>query len=72
MEDIQLAVLNAAESKPLDFKQQIYSALQAKVYDALQTRKIEIAGSMFRDNETEETTEVEFQTSSEGNVDEDL
>ena len=72
MEDIQLAILNAAESKPLDFKQQIYSALQAKVYDALQTRKIEIAGSMFRDNKTEETAEIEFQTSSEGNVDEDL
>lgn len=72
MENVQLAIASAAESKPLEFKDYIHSALQAKIYDALQTRKIEVAGSMFRDNETEDTAEVEFQTSSEGNVDEDL
>lgn len=74
MENIQLAIASASESKPLDFKQHIYSALQAKVYDALQTRKIEVAGSMFRDNDAEidDNTESEFQSSSEGNVDEDL
>jgi hypothetical protein len=72
MENIQLAIVSAAESKPLEFKNYIYSALQSKVYDALQTKKIEIAGSIFRDNETKETAEVEFQTSIEGNIDEEL
>jgi hypothetical protein len=74
MENIQLAVSSAAESKPSEFKQHIYSALQAKVYDALQTRKIEVAGSMFRDSDDSADTkiETEFQSSSEGNVDEDL
>lgn len=72
MENIQLAVTSAADSKPTDFKAHIYDALQSKVYDALQTRKLEVAGSMFRDDETVEDAESEFQTSSEGNVDEDL
>ncbi len=74
MENVQLAIASAAESKPLEFKDYIHSALQAKVYDALQTKKIEVAGSMFRDNEEaiETETEIEFQSSSEGNVDEDL
>jgi hypothetical protein len=74
MENIQSAVLSAASSKPSDFKQHIYSALQAKVYDALQTHKVEVAGSLFRDNDDtqEDNSESEFQSSSEGNVDEDL
>jgi hypothetical protein len=74
MENIQLAVTSAADSKPVDFKSHIFDALQAKVYDALQTRKVEVAGALFRDNDesNEDNLEQEFQSSSEGNVDEDL
>ncbi len=74
MENIQSAVLSAASSKPSDFKQHVYHALQAKVHDALETRKVQVAGSLFRDNDDtqEDNLESEFQSSSEGNVDEDL
>lgn len=73
MENIQLAVTSAADSKPLDFKNHVFDALQSKMYDALQTRKIEVAGALFKDNDSvNDESDIEFQTSSEGNVDEDL
>jgi len=74
MENIQSAVLSAAEAKPSDFKQHIYAALQTKIYDALQTKKIEVAGSLFRNHEddTEDNLNSELYSSSEGNVDEDF
>lgn len=74
MENIQKAIISAIESKPLDFKTSIADELQAKIYDALQNRKIELAGSLFNSEEEQETEiqQTEFETSSEGNVDEDL
>lgn len=74
MENIQNALLSAAEGKPSDFKSAIYAELQSKVYDALMNKKLEMAGNVFADEEefSTEEEEDEFQSSSEENVDEDL
>ena len=74
MENIQTAILSAADEKPLDFKTAIYSELQDKVYNAVMNRKHELAGSLLNasEEEFEEFEEDEFQSSSEENVDEDL
>ena len=73
MENIQNALLSAAEGKPSDFKSAIHAELQSKVYDALMNKKLEMAGNVFADEEEFSAEEEdEFQSSSEENVDEDL
>jgi hypothetical protein len=73
MENIQHALISAAEGKPSEFKSAIEAEIQAKVYDAIANRKLEMAGTLFTDEEEYSAEEEdEFQSSSEENVDEDL
>ena len=77
MENIQTAIQHAYDAKPSEFKSAILDALNDKIADHVSARKMELAGSIFRDDDDEEQQqsndlETEFQSSSEGNVDEDL
>ena len=75
MEEIQTAINHAYDAKPSEFKDSILNALNDKIQDHLQVRKMELAGSIFKDEEEEQQSndsETEFQSSSEGNVDEDI
>jgi hypothetical protein len=75
MEEIQTAINHAYDAKPLEFKDSILNALNDKIQDHLQVRKMELAGSIFKDEDEEQQSndsETEFQSSSEGNVDEEL
>jgi hypothetical protein len=75
MEEIQTAINHAYDAKPSEFKDSILNALNDKIQNHLQVRKMELAGSIFKDEEEQQQSndsETEFQSSSEGNVDEDL
>ena len=74
MEEIQTAISHAYDAKPSEFKDSILNALNDKIQNHLQVRKMELAGSIFKDEEEQQSndSETEFQSSSEGNVDEDL
>jgi hypothetical protein len=74
MENIQSAIQNAFDAKPSEFKSDILDALNDKIQSHLMSRKLELAGSIFKDDEEQQSNdlETEFQSSSEGNVDEDL
>jgi hypothetical protein len=75
MEEIQAAINHAYDAKPSEFKDSILNALNDKIQDHLQIRRMELAGSIFKDEDEEQQSndsETEFQSSSEGNVDEDL
>ena len=77
MENIQTAIIHAYDAKPSEFKDSILSALNDKIQDHLQVKRMELAGSIFREDDDEEQqqsndSETEFQSSSEGNVDEDI
>ena len=73
MENIQTAVQHAHDAKPSEFKSSVLDALSDKLQDHLSIRRMELAGSIFKDNVEEiSADEEEFQLSSEGNVDEDL
>ena len=78
MENIQTAIQHAYDAKPSEFKNAILDALNDKIADHVSARKMELAGSIFRENDDDEEqqqsndSETEFQSSSEGNVDEDI
>lgn len=76
MEEIQTAINHAYDAKPSEFKDSILNALNDKIQNHLQVRKMELAGSIFKDEVEQQQqsndSETEFQSSSEGNVDEDL
>ena len=77
MENIQTAIQHAYDAKPSEFKSAILDALNDKIADHVSARKMELAGSIFREEDDEEQqqsndSETEFQSSSEGNVDEDI
>jgi hypothetical protein len=77
MENVQTAIQHAYDAKPSEFKSAILDALNDKIADHVSVRKMELAGSIFRDDDDEEQQqsndlETEFQSSLEGNVDEDL
>ena len=77
MENIQTAIQHAYDAKPSEFKNAILDALNDKIADHVSARKMELAGSIFREEDDEEQqqsndSETEFQSSSEGNVDEDI
>lgn len=75
MENVQTAIQYAYDAKPSEFKSAILDALNDKIADHVSARKMELAGSIFKDEEEEQQSndsETEFQSSSEGNVDEDL
>lgn len=72
MEQIQTAIQSAYDAKPSEFKDSILSALADKVQSRLDIKRMELAGSIFNDDAQDTTTETEFQSSSEENVDENL
>lgn len=72
MEQIQTAIQSAYDAKPSEFKDSILSALADKVQSRLEIKRMELAGSIFNDDTQDTTTETEFQSSSEENVDENL
>lgn len=71
MENIQKAIYSALESKPIDFKNYINSAIQQKVDDTLFLKKMEVSNQIFNNNTEEESDTSEFSPEEE-NVDEDL
>jgi hypothetical protein len=72
MENIQSAINSALEGKPHEFKGHIEDILADKVSNFLTVKRMELAGSIFNNEEQQEDQQQEFQFSSEGNVDEDL
>jgi len=72
MENIQSAINSALEGKPHEFKGHIEDILADKVSNFLAVKRMELAGSIFNNEEQQEDQQQEFQFSSEGNVDEDL
>jgi len=75
MENIQTAIQHAYDARPAEFKNSILDALNDKIQNHIEVKRMELAGSIFREDGDEEqsnNTEAEFQSSSEGNVDEDI
>ena len=77
MENIQTAIQHAYDARPAEFKNSILDALNDKIQNHIDVRRMELASSLFKDDEDNEGEEVasaedeqEFQSSSEGNVDE--
>jgi hypothetical protein len=58
MEQIYTAIQSAAEQDAAGFREAINAALAAKIEDALELKKIEIASNMF--NNQEEVSAEEF------------
>ena len=77
MENVQTAIQHAYDAKPSEFKSAILDALNDKIQNHIEIKRMELAGSIFREDDEEEQqqsndSETEFQSSSEGNVDEDI
>ena len=73
MEHIKTAIASASEAKPVEFKAAIDAELKSRIYDSLLNKKMELANAVFNQyDESDEEDNIEFQSSSEGNVDEDL
>jgi hypothetical protein len=74
MENIQTAIQHAYDARPTEFKSSILDALNDKIQNHIEVKRMELASSLFKDSEEEVASsgEEEFQSSSEGNVDEEL
>ena len=76
MENVQTAIQHAYDAKPSEFKSAILDALNDKIQNHIEIKRMELAGSIFREDDEEQQqsndSETEFQSSSEGNVDEDI
>ncbi len=73
MENIQTAIQHAYDAKPSEFKNSILDALNDKIQNHVEIKRMELAGSIFKDSEAEVAfDEDEFQSSSQGNIDEEL
>jgi hypothetical protein len=75
MENIQTAIQHAYDAKPSEFKSSILDAISDKMQNHLDVRRMELASSIFKDDTEDQDSnnlETEFQSSTEGNVDEDL
>ena len=77
MENVQTAIQHAYDAKPSEFKSAILDALNDKIQNHIEIKRMELAGSIFREDDDEKQqqshdSETEFQSSSEGNVDEDI
>ena len=78
MENVQTAIQHAYDAKPSEFKSAILDALNDKIQNHIEIKRMELAGSIFREDDDDEEqqqshdSETEFQSSSEGNVDEDI
>lgn len=71
MENIQTALQHAYSAKPLEFKDSIIAALEDKLSDALEMKKMSFASTVLKhdDESSEEDTSPEI---SEDNPDEEL
>ena len=74
MENVQTAIQHAYDARPADFKNSILDALNDKIQNHIEVKRMELASSLFKDSEdvAVASDEEEFQSSSEGNVDEEL
>jgi hypothetical protein len=74
MENVQTAIQHAYDARPAEFKNSILDALNDKIQNHIEVKRMELASSLFKDSEdvTVASDEEEFQSSSEGNVDEEL
>ena len=74
MENVQTAIQHAYDARPAEFKNSILDALNDKIQNHIEVKRMELASSLFKDSEEEAASsgEEEFQSSSEGNVDEEL
>ena len=72
MEHIKTAIASASETKPVEFKAAIDAELKSRIYDSLLNKKMELANAVFNQYDVSDEEDIEFQSSSEGNVDEDL
>ena len=78
MENVQTAIQHAYDARPAEFKNSILDALNDKIQNHIEIKRMELAGSIFREDDDDEEqqqsndSETEFQSSSEGNVDEDI
>ena len=74
MENVQTAIQHAYDARPAEFKNSILDTLNDKIQNHIEVKRMELAGSIFRDDEDLEVAsdEEEFQSSSQGNVDEEL
>jgi hypothetical protein len=75
MENIQTAIQHAYDAKPSEFKSSILDAISDKMQNHLDVKRMELASSIFKDDGEDQDSnnlETEFQSSTEGNVDEDL
>jgi hypothetical protein len=74
MENVQTAIQHAYDARPAEFKNSILDALNDKIQNHIEVKRMELASSLFKDSEdvAVASDEEEFQFSSEGNVDEEL
>ena len=74
MENVQTAIQHAYDARPAEFKNSILDALNDKIQNHIEVKRMELASSLFKDSEdvVVASDEEEFQSSSEGNVDEEL
>jgi len=75
MENIQTAIQHAYDARPAEFKSSILDAISDKMQNHLDVKRMELAGSIFKEDDEEQQSndsETEFQSSTEGNVDEDI
>jgi hypothetical protein len=74
MENVQTAIQHAYDARPAEFKNSILDALNDKIQNHIEVKRMELASSLFKDSEdiAVASDEEEFQSSSEGNVDEEL
>ena len=74
MENVQTAIQHAYDARPPEFKNSILDALNDKIQNHIEVKRMELASSLFKDSEdvAVASDEEEFQSSSEGNVDEEL
>jgi hypothetical protein len=75
MENVQTAIQHAYDARPAEFKNSILDALNDKIQNHIEVKRMELASSLFKDDSEEQQSndsETEFQSSSEGNVDEEL
>ena len=75
MENVQTAIQHAYDARPAEFKNSILDALNDKIQNHIEVKRMELASSLFKDDSEEQQSndsETEFQSSSEGNVDEDI
>lgn len=73
MEHIQTALQHAYGAKPLEFKDSIIAALEDKLSDALEMKKMSVASTVLKQDESSsEEEEDESPEISEVNSDEEL